>query len=542
MPLDYFISSPLPYIFQNFATLTSIWRTNLPFLVYPCHLIVSSHIRSVLLYAQVPLCRDARLIKIKRNHQSDRCLCLFAVIFYKDQCPGSKEKVISGTIADVVTIDDICILQNLQSEELQDGSVQWNSAVDCFHHNRSKLLSARFSLEVAYLIVLSSLRGMEFNIKLVNGNIIYQIVKGDQARYSIDSMSIPPGFGKNMDIISFKPRDEALRPIIRTVPITQVKEDNPTEDGCIAVKGESDSAQDVEVLYAHVDIRRSKRMKTQPDRFTSYDTPNFNRTYNKKEADGPSTKNENSESDLSCDSSEQRESSDEEVLGNPGVNKKVSGSFVVKEDPRSMKGQHKYPVKRNQCSLPIKEKQTSMETKNTTDQGCSDSHIPHTPAKNIEKCNRPTFRLKSFASSRSLDGNSEPAFCQKRGRKRKKHMCQREYKRMIDQCIGNIQCEVERDSDFKVDAQILNGCGHAYQEEDFTWPSSADSQEEKDELEELWKEMDYALATVAIHEQKQVSEACFFFCSCCGGSLTLGTHKQLLSSFSMNISVLPSII
>ena len=29
----------------------------------------------------------------------------------------------------------------------------------------------------------------------------------------------------------------------------------------------------------------------------------------------------------------------------------------------------------------------------------------------------------------------------------------------------------------------------------------------KDELEELWKEMDYALATVAIHEQKQVSEA-----------------------------------
>jgi len=78
---------------------------------------------------------------------------------------------------------------------------------------------------------------------------------------------------------------------------------------------------------------------------------------------------------------------------------------------------------------------------------------------------------------------------------------------MIDQCIGNIQCEVERDSDFKVDAQILNGCGHAYQEEDFTWPSSADSQEEKDELEELWKEMDYALPTVAIHEQKQVSEA-----------------------------------
>jgi DNA repair and recombination protein RAD54 and RAD54-like protein len=448
------------------------------------------HLTSALfsLYVQVLLCcRDARLIKIKRNHQSDRCLCLFAVIFYKDQCPGSKEKVISGTIADVVTIDDICILQNLQPEELQDGSVRWNSAVDCFHHNRSKLLSARFSLEVAYLIVLSSLRRMEFNIKMVDGNIIYQIIKGDQARDSIDSMSIPPGFGKNMDIISFKPRGEALRPITRTVPVTQVEEGNLTEDGCIAVKGESDSAQDVEILYAHVDIRRSKRMKTQPDRFTSYDARNFNRTYNKKEADGPSTKYEDSESGLSCDSSEQRESSDEEAL----------------ENPRSMAAEHKYPVKRNQCSLPVKEKQISMEIKkNTTDQGCSDSYIPHTPAKNTE---RPRFRLKPFASSRSLDGNSEPAFCQKRGRKRKKHMCQIEYKRMIDQCIGNIQCEVERDSDFKFGDQILDGCVRAYQEVDFTWPSSADSQEEKDELDELWKEMDYALATVAILEQKQVS-------------------------------------
>ena len=32
---------------------------------------------------------------------------------------------------------------------------------------------------------------MEFNIKMVDGNIIYQIIKGDQARDTIDSMSIP---------------------------------------------------------------------------------------------------------------------------------------------------------------------------------------------------------------------------------------------------------------------------------------------------------------------------------------------------------------
>ena len=102
------------------------------------------------------------------------------------------------------------------------------------------------------------------------------------------------------------------------------------------MKCESNNTQDVEVLYAYVDIRRSMCMKTKPDRFTSYDAPNFNRIYNKKKADGPSTKNENLESDLSCDSSEQRESSDKKMLENLRVNKKVSGAFVVKEDSGSM--------------------------------------------------------------------------------------------------------------------------------------------------------------------------------------------------------------
>lgn len=457
------------------------------------------------------LYRDARLIKVQKNHQADQCLCLFVVICYKDQCPGSKEKVISDRIAEVVTIDNVFILQKLQSGELQDGSMQLNSSVDCLHHNRSKLLlNAGFSLEVAYLIVLSILRGMEFNIKVVNSNIAYQIIKGDQAQYAIDSISVPPGFGKNMEIISFKLRGEVLYPRIRTVPITQVKKHYLTDDSCIAVKGELDSAQDVEIMYARVDLRRSKRMKTQPDRFISYFSPNFNRTYKKKEENAPPNKNENSKSNSSWDSSLQRESSGEEVLGNHGVKQTVFRSFMVREGAVSMEGQHRYPMKRTRCSLPVKGKTTFVETeKNPTEQRCSDYHIPHTPAKNMEKYNRPTlpFRPKSFASSHSLYCNSEPAFCQKRGRKKKKHMCERQYKQMIDQCIGNIQCEMERDSDFKLDVQMLNGSRHAYKEEDFTWPSVTGSQEEKDELEELWNEMDYSLATLAILEQKQMPDS-----------------------------------
>ena len=86
-------------------------------------------------------------------------------------------------------------------------------------------------------------------------------------------------------------------------------------------------------------------------------------------------------------------------------------------------------------------------------------------------------------------------------------MREREYNEMIEQCIGNIQCEIERDSDFKLDVQIMNCSGNAYRKEDFTWPSSTDNQEEKDEFEELWKEMDYALASLELLEKKQVCEA-----------------------------------
>jgi DNA repair and recombination protein RAD54 and RAD54-like protein len=496
---------------------------------------------------QTVLCRDVRLIKIKRNHQTDRCLCTFAVMFYKQQCLGSKEKVIIDRRTELVTIDDIHILQKLQSEKIQDGSMKWNSAEDCPRLNKCKLVNTRFAEEIAYLIVLSSLRGMEFSIKMVEGNIIYQIIKGDQARYNIDSMNIPPGFGKNMEIVSFQPRDETLRPSIRIVPIIFLKANNLSEGRRITVKSELDSAQYVENLYEQVDLRRSKRLKTQPDRFTSYDMPNFNRSNKRKEEHASPAKNENSQCFMSSDSPVQGESSDEDVLAKATLVQTVTGSFTVKEHPRPAEGQQKNLAKRTRSScpmnekttsvvvkkstternvpdshiphthvknkeghnLPMKEKPTSIELKKTTiERNVPDSHIPHTPVKNKESHNHLTlsFRPKSLASSHSLDGNTEPAFCQKRGRKRKKHMCNREYRQMIDQCIGNIQWEMEGDPGFKLDVQMMNCSGHAYEEEDFTWPSSTHSQEKKDEHEELWKEMDYSLATLAFLDPVQVHD------------------------------------
>ena len=84
-------------------------------------------------------------------------------------------------------------------------------------------------------------------------------------------------------------------------------------------------------------------------------------------------------------------------------------------------------------------------------------------------------------------------------------MCEREYKKMINQCIGNIQSEMERDFEFNLGAPMMNYGQDFYGEVNFTWPASADndSQEEKDGLEEFWKEMDHSLTTLAL-EKNQV--------------------------------------
>jgi DNA repair and recombination RAD54-like protein len=423
-------------------------------------------------------------------------------------------------------------------------------------------------------------------------------------------MSIPPGFGKNMEIISFQPHDETLRPITKNVPVTHPKKDNLTEDTSfvlntelaipleymrldglidafcankhnpITVKTELDVLSDV-FSYEQLDMRRSKRLKTQPERFISYDAPNFDRDKWKRRG-ASSTKNDKLQRASYQDLSVKVESSLEEVPVNITPNQAAAGAFVtkenssstkrqrmstrtpvkeksiseeakaknttqeiasyryssvevdssceevpanitphqagactflVKEKPSSTKEQYKStrrtPVKKNPSSDVVKEKSTIQET-------ALDSPIPRTPVKNKEKNHRPpmSFQRNSFTLSRSLNGNSEPAFCQKSGRKRKERMSEREYKQMINQCIGNIQSEMERDFEFPLDVPVMNYHQGAYQEEDFTWPPSADSPDEKeelDDLDDLWKEMDYSLTTVALLEQKQV---CVFFCNC----------------------------
>jgi DNA repair and recombination RAD54-like protein len=341
-----------------------------------------------------------------------------------------------------------------------------------------------------------------------------------------------------MEIISFQPHDETLRPITKKFPVTHAKNHNVTEDvsvvlntklaalleytgldglidACcanknnpITMKTELDGISDG-FSYEQMDLRRSKRLKTQPERFTSYDKPNFDRDKWKRHG-ASSTKQDNSQRASYRDSSLEVDSSCEEVPANITPHQAGAGAFVVKENPSSTKEQHKSTATRT----PGKEKPSSVEVKekSTIQERVSDSHIPQIPRNNTEKNHRPTTSLhrKSFTSSRSLNGKSEPAFGQKSARKRKERMSKREYKRMIDQCIGNIQTEMERDFEFPPDVPVMNNDQGAYREEDFTWPSPAtsedekDSQDEKDDLDDLWKEMDYSLTTLALLEQKQV--------------------------------------
>nr|CAD1828845.1 unnamed protein product [Ananas comosus var. bracteatus] len=221
--------------------------------------------------APVHLWRDAKISSVKRTPHGDRCSCLFSVVFYKND-PLMK-KSMTDRRPEVVMIDNISILQKLQSEPKEDGYYIWNSTEDCISSNKSKLLTDTVSCEISWLIILSTLKKMDFEVKLVENKIVYQITDNDQSLPSTSNSC------ETVKIVHFRRRDDTMRPKIETLKVVAPKEmtseKKDLEVAVIENKVEDDS--DVEILYNRTNLRRSKRLKVEPDRFTSYDSPNFGR-------------------------------------------------------------------------------------------------------------------------------------------------------------------------------------------------------------------------------------------------------------------------
>lgn len=97
---------------------------------------------------------------------------------------------------------------------------------------------------------------------------------------------------------------------------------------------------------------------------------------------------------------------------------------------------------------------------------------------------------------------------------RKKLLSTVECKEIMKNCMGDIQSEIERlfsphvESGEKTppdeSAEKTRQTARPVADEDFNWSSEDDNPPKDDENEELWREMDHALTTLALLEQKQV--------------------------------------
>lgn len=116
---------------------------------------------------------------------------------------------------------------------------------------------------------------------------------------------------------------------------------------------------------------------------------------------------------------------------------------------------------------------------------------------------------------RGKDGSTDPSSNEidhiplhvyKRRFKRKKLANPNECKEVIEKCIGNIRNQIERQFEPIVPqaAYQPTASPKEEEEEDFNWTPLADTPAEQKEHEDLWKEMEHSLTTLALLEQKQV--------------------------------------
>ncbi|KAG1371519.1 SNF2 domain-containing protein CLASSY 2 [Cocos nucifera] len=410
---------------------------------------------------QTPLLswHDAKIVSIKKAPHVNRCACLFSVVYCKSNSPTSMKRSTNERMAEVVTIDNIAILQKLKNEPCDNGFYRWNSTEDCISSSKSKLLSDAFSSEISWLLVLSTLKRMDFDLKLVQNKIIYHILYSD-GRSSItdvqsdgDSDVVSPSSGKGIKVMCFQRFDEYLRPKIETFVLATHKE-MPVPERTTEMDindSDADNDSDVEILYDHMNLRHSKRRKMQPDRFSSYSSPNFDRC---------SIRN------VTCEMNRMEQ---DEI---PTPNSSRSGLSAEEYEGKSM--WRNYEGK-------------SMKLK--------------------DLCKRVQGGIISSLSNK-FDHLSSQSF-QKRGSNRKKLLSAVECKHLMEKCIGNIKCETERNVEPVVRWPTQKPTNFPEEPPYFRWTPSVDTQLENEEHEDLWKEMEQSLTTLALLEQNKVLDSRF---------------------------------
>lgn len=190
---------------------------------------------------------DAKISSIERRPHEPECSCQFFVNFYITQDPLGTEKGTLSKDISVVELDQISILQKMGRFPCEDKHYRWKFSEDCSLLQRTKLFLGKFSADLSWLVVTSVLKQAVFDVRSVQNRIVYQILGDDHDKDSLKAVNFRVDNGLSTPFIfPFVPADT-----IEADPLNVTNESEPLPFCDI------------------VDLRRSKRRNVQPDRFFS---------------------------------------------------------------------------------------------------------------------------------------------------------------------------------------------------------------------------------------------------------------------------------
>ncbi|KAL6128043.1 hypothetical protein ACLB2K_071401 [Fragaria x ananassa] len=200
---------------------------------------------------------DARISSIERGPHDSQCSCQFHVNFYVNQGPLGSERATLKKETEVIGIDQVFILQRLDRNSCRNQYYRWDRSVDCSTLPNTKLLLGKFLSDLSWLLVTSSLKQIVFDVRSVQNKIVYQIFSGYDDTTPSDS-------GNSFKAVNFGVENGIPVPII----LQLVPDDSTGGDpSCDMHEDRPSPTSDFP------ELRRSKRRKTQPDRFLACDAP-----------------------------------------------------------------------------------------------------------------------------------------------------------------------------------------------------------------------------------------------------------------------------
>ncbi|XP_055832895.1 SNF2 domain-containing protein CLASSY 1-like [Solanum dulcamara] len=201
-----------------------------------------------------PVWIDAKIRSIERKPHEITCTCKFHVSVYVTQGPPPILKKTLSKEINMLSIDQIAILQKLEPKPCEDKHYRWSSSDDCNSLQTFKLFIGKFSSDLTWLVTASVLKEATFDVRSIHNQIVYEIMDDDLVKKESNS-------DQHSYSVNFK-----LENGVSTTTVFQFSRDipdiNPTSD--LSEAGPL-------VLYDLMGPRRSKRRFVQPERYYGCD-------------------------------------------------------------------------------------------------------------------------------------------------------------------------------------------------------------------------------------------------------------------------------